>query len=139
MKRISNQSGQVLIILLSAIFLGGATTTITTFIQGHSAKDVKKAVKKEVADDSRKDEILELIDTWNKEKKKHDKEVKKGRKSILKVIKRYDWTREELQQASSRLDEAIWKIDRSYLDLRFNLKEKITRDEWNAIYARIKE
>ena len=138
MKRISNQSGQVLIILLSAIFLGGATTT-TTFIEGHSAKDVKKAVKKVVADDSRKDEILELIDTWNKEKKKHDKEVKKGRKSILKIMERYDWTREELQQASSRLDEAIQKIDRNYLDLRFNLKEKITRDEWNAIYARIKE
>ena len=138
MKRISNQSGQILIILLSTIFLGGATT-ITTFIEGHSAKDVKKAVKKVVADDARKDEILELIDTWKKEKKKHDKEVIKGRKSILKVMERYDWTREDLQQASSRLDEAIRKIDRSYLDLRFNLKEKITRDEWNAIYARIKE
>ena len=54
-------------------------------------------------------------------------------------MERYDGTREELQQASPRLDEAIQKIDRSYLDLRLNLKEKITRDEWNAIYARIKE
>ncbi len=139
MKRISSQRGQVLIILLSTIFLGGAATTITTFIKGHPAKDVKKAVKKEVAADARKDEILELIGTWQKEKKKHDKEVKKGRKSILKVMERYDGTREELQQASSRLDETIQKIDRSYLDLRFNLKETITRDEWNAIYARIKE
>ncbi len=139
MKRISSQSGQVLIILLSTIFLGGAAATITTFIEGHSARDVKKTVKKVVADDSRKDEILELIDTWKKEKKKHDKEVKKGRKSLLKVMERYDGTREELQQASSRLDETIQKIDWSYLDLRFNLKETITRDEWNAIYARIKE
>ena len=136
MKHISNQRGQVLIILFSTLFLGGAAT-ITTFTEGHSAKDMKKAVKKVVADDARKDEILELIDTWNKDKKKYDKEISKGRKSIAKVMERYDGTRQELQKEAARLDKAIQKSDRSYLDLRFNSKEKITRDEWNAIYTRI--
>ena len=137
MKRLSNQRGQVLIILTTTLFLGGAATTITTFLEGLSAKDMKKAAKKEIADDSRKDAILELIDAWNKEKKKYDKEIAKGRKRLMQIIERYDGTREELQQEAARLNEVIRKSDQRFLDLRFNSKKKITRDEWNAIYARI--
>ena len=138
MKRLSNKRGHVLVILASTLFLsGGAAATITTFMEGLSAKDMKKAVKKEITDDSRKDEILELIEAWNKDKKKYDKEIAKGRKRLIEIIERYDGTREELQREAARLKEVIRKSDQGFLDLRFNAKEKITRDEWKAIFARI--
>ena len=139
MKRLLNQRGQVLVILVSTLFLGGAAATITTFMEGLSAKDMKKAAKKEIADDSRKDALLELIDAWNKEKKKYDKEIAKGRKRLIKIIERYDGTREDLQREAAKLKEVIRKSDQSYLDLRFDTKKKITRDEWSAIFARINE
>ena len=133
MKNIIKQRGQILIILFGSMFFGGAAS-VTTFVEGSSTKDVKKAIKKVVADDARQDEIVSLIKQWDKKHKKTRKQVEKDQKALLKVLTSYDGTRQAMQQAAAILNESIDDEDRVFLDLKYSMREKMTKEEWDQFW-----
>jgi len=135
MKSIVKQRGQILIILFGSMFFGGAAT-VTTFVEGSSTKDVKKAIKKVVADDARQDEIVSLIKQWDKKKKKTRKQVEKEQKALLNVLTSYDSTRQAMQQAAMKLNESIDSEDRVFLDLKYSMREKLTKEEWDQFWVK---
>lgn len=137
MNNFVKQRGQILIILFGSMFLGGAAS-VTTFVEGSSTKDVKKAIKKIVPDETRKDEILTLIKQWDKKHKKTRKQVKKEQKSLLKVLTSYDGNREQMQQVADILNESIDREDRVFLDLKYSMREKLTKEEWEQFWLQKK-
>jgi len=137
MKNGMKQRGQILIILLGSMFLGGAAS-VTTFVEGSSTKDVKKAIKKVVADETRKDELLTLIKQWDKQHKKTRKQVKKEQKALLNVMTSYDGTRQAMQQAAVLLNESIDNEDKVFLDLKYSMREKLTKEEWEQFWLQKK-
>lgn len=137
MKNSTKQRGQILIILLGSMFLGGAAS-VTTFVEGSSTKDVKKAIKKIVADETRKDEILTLIKQWDKQHKKTRKQVKKEQKALLKVLTSHDGSRDEMQHAADILNESIDSEDKVFLDLKYSMREKLTKEEWDQFWLQKK-
>ena len=137
MNNFVKQRGQILIILFGSMFLGGAAS-VTTFVEGSSTKDVKKAIKKIVPDETRKDEILTLIKQWDKKHKKTRKQVKKEQKSLLKVLTSYDGNREQMQQVADILNESIDREDKVFLDLKYSMREKLTKEEWDQFWLQKK-
>ena len=107
MRRISGQGGQVLIILLGVMFLGGGAASVVAFVQGQSPKEMKEVVKKVVSDDKRRDTVLMVIEDWEKRKEEQDKEFKKGQEHLVKIMKRHDAKREEADQVGAKLDETM--------------------------------
>ena len=137
MNNFVKQRGQILIILFGSMFLGGAAS-VTTFVEGSSTKDVKKAIKKIVPDETRKDEILTLIKQWDKQHKKTRKQVKKEQKALLKVLTSYDGNREQMQQVADILNESIDREDKVFLDLKYSMREKLTKEEWEQFWLQKK-
>ena len=137
MKNGMKQRGQILIILLGSMFLGGAAS-VTTFVEGSSTKDVKKTIKKVVVDETRKDELLTLIKQWDKQHKKTRKQVKKEQKALLKVLTNYDGSRDQMQLAADILNESIDDEDKVFLDLKYSMREKLTKEEWEQFWLQKK-
>jgi|GEM_PF-2109529 len=132
MRRISSQRGQILIILVGVLFLGGGAASVLTFVQGQSPKEMKEVVKKVVSDDKRRDAVLTVIEDWEKGKKEQEKEFKKGQEQLVEIMKRHDAKREEADRIAAKLDESIRDMDRSFLEMRFRAKEQVTKEEWEA-------
>ena len=137
MNNFVKQRGQILIILFGAMFLGGAVS-VTTFVEGSSTKDVKKTIKKVVVDETRKDELLTLIKQWDKQHKKTRKQVKKEQKALLKVLTNYDGSRDQMQHAADILNESIDDEDKVFLDLKYSMREKLTKEEWEQFWLQKK-
>jgi hypothetical protein len=132
------QRGQILIILFGSMFLGGAAS-VTTFVEGSSTKDVKKAIKNIVPDEDRKDEIISLIKQWDKQKKKTRKQVKKEQKALLNILTSHDGSRQAMQQAAVILNESIDNEDKDFLDLKYRMREKMTKEEWEQFWLQKKK
>jgi len=131
----TNQHGQILIILLGALFLGGATLAAGVFGTGKSLGDVGKSVKKQVADESRRNAAREVIGRWSSDVKGFLKQSGHRQKTLAKLMRRHDATRPELTAVISEQASASDELDRRALDYRFALKEQLTREEWGRVFA----
>jgi len=136
---LSRQRGQVLILLFGFMFFGGASSTALLFLHGHSPDDLKKAVKSVVTDPSRSKAAQSGVDQWEKALDAQLKSLGKARESFVKLVRRHDATRLQADAISATVDESIVEMDRDMLDARFQLKEQLTRAEWNAVLARLNQ
>ena len=76
MKR--NQSGQVLIILLGSLLMGGAGASAALLLTGKTASEIRKDALSMVEDPERRDEIKAVLGRWEKEAKRLDKTRKEN-------------------------------------------------------------
>jgi hypothetical protein len=128
------QRGQVLILLAAWLFFtGGAASALVVY--DDSGKDTKKAIKRIIADEDRKDAIMSYIDYWQSGQAMRDKRVDASRDELFKALRRQDVTRAELEPTLKQLDVTFVEMDRDFLDLRFRLQARVTRGEWAEIIA----
>jgi hypothetical protein len=134
MRSAAAQRGQVLIILAAWMFFtGGASSALVVY--DRSSADTKKAVKRVIADDERKDAILSYINYWESGQKARDKKVSADRDDLFKVLRRKDAGLADVEPVLKKLDVTFAEMDRDFLDLRFRLKARITSQEWAEIIA----
>jgi len=93
---------------------------------------MREAVNKVVSDDRRRDSALKIIDDWEKGRKEQEKEFREERAQLVRVMKRHDATREEADLVAAKLDESILVMDRRFLDMRFGVRDQLTKEEWDA-------
>lgn len=121
----------MLIALMTILFLGGGSgSNLMAFIS-----EVNKEVKVTVVDEDRREAALDTL----KAMKQHLKEQGKAKDAVFKRLKQV------LQDHSVSGDsvEAIWAehfssthdANRKLADLRFELREQLTREEWEAVFA----
>jgi hypothetical protein len=135
MKVPRTERGQVLILLATWLFFGGGASSALV-VYDRPPSQVKKAVKLVITDVGRRDVILSDISAWEAAQKKRDKEVRAAREELFKTLRRKDAQRSEAEPTTAKLDETLTAMDRSFLDLRFRVKEQVTRTEWAGIVAR---
>jgi hypothetical protein len=135
MKVPRTERGQVLILLATWLFFGGGASSALV-VYDRPPSQVKKAVKIVITDVGRRDVILSDISAWEGAQKKRDKEVRAAREELFKTLRRKDAQRSEAEPTTAKLDETLAAMDRSFLDLRFRVKEQVTRTEWAGIVAR---
>ena len=122
----------MLIALMTILFLGGGSTSA---VLGY-IEDATDSVKQVVTDDDRRDAAIDTL----QEAKKLAKEQDKARKAVFKQLK------EDLAEhtVTEDVSEAAWDDFYSLLrennaaavDLRFELREHLTREEWEQVYSR---
>jgi len=129
------QRGQTLILLAAWLFFGGGAASALVVYE-RPASEMKKVIKRALADGARRDGILADISQWASAQKKQDKSVSAGREELLENLRRQGTTRAELEPITGKLDQTFLEMDRNYLDLRFHIKVQVTRAEWAEIVAR---
>lgn len=135
MNGMAKQGGQVLLILLGFLFLGGAATSVTTFIKGASPKALEERIETVVSDRKRTDEIIRLIDSWEKVHTHIQDQVRKEQEILLDRLTSYSGTRQDAQKQADQLNILIDKDDQSFIDLSFKMKALLSREEWSKIWV----
>jgi hypothetical protein len=137
MTAIPTQRGQVLILLAAYLFFGGAASTVLLYNHGYSPRELKKAVKNVVTDEARRNAAQSEISYWSKALEAQTKDLGKTQKQIVKLARQHDATRLEADRIAANMDQSIRKMDRSFLDARFQLKGQLTEVEWDAMWVRL--
>ena len=131
------QRGQILILLAAWLFFGGgASSAIVAY--DRPASELKKAVKRVIADPGRRDAILRDIKRWESVQEIHDKSVSADRKALLKTLRRKDAQRPEVEAIIAQLDKTFFSMDWDFLNFRFGVKERVTKAEWAELVAQPK-
>ncbi len=135
MTLLRKQRGQALILLAAWLYFGGGASTALVFYD-RSASDIKKIVKRVVADPGRQNAVLTNIDRWESVQEIHDKNVAVDRKELLKILRRKDAQRSDVEAIVGRLDKTFFAMDWDFLNARFAVKDRVTSAEWAEIVAR---
>ena len=135
MMAIPRERGQVLILLAAWLFFGGGAASALV-VYDRPVSDVKKAIKRVITSVERRDVILSDLKQWESGQKKQDKEVSASRDDLLKILRRQDAQRSEVEPVIAKLEETFTEMDRDFLDLRFREKDQVTSAEWAEIVAR---
>jgi hypothetical protein len=121
----------MLIAIITILFLGGGASTGWLYDFG----GMKAQTKAVIADDDRKDAALDVI----KEFKARSKAENKRLKALSKQVKNAVVDVEGDDAQAVYLGNEFLDNTRTYytdlLDLRFELKQNFTREEWAAAYV----
>ena len=120
----------MLIALFTILFLGGSPTGMLNFIA-----DSQDTVKVIMEKDDRRKAVLATLKQTKKRTEAHNKVVKVASKDLSKALSSDEVTEADL--------DAIWQgyfasradYNRDMLDLRFQLKDQMTREEWQQVFA----
>jgi hypothetical protein len=123
----------MLIAIITILFLGGGASTGWLYDFG----DMKAQTKAVIADDERKDAALDVVKEFKARSKAENKRLKALSKQVKNAVTVADVEGNDAQVVY--LGNELLDNTRSYykdlLDLRFELKQNFTRDEWAAAYA----
>jgi hypothetical protein len=120
----------MLIALFTIMFFGGSSSGVLAFIA-----DTQDSVKSVIVEDQRQKEALITV----KATRKRTQELNKDIKRLMKQLQR-DLRDHRVQESDI---EAIWdeynELENDYaadvVDLRFQLREQLTREEWEQIFS----
>jgi len=129
-----SERGQALILLAAWLFFGGGGSSALVAYD-RPAKEVKKAVDHVITGETRRDAMVKDIDNWESGQDKLEDAVNKNREQLLQIMRRKDAQRSQTEPLIARMDETFREMDRNFLDMRFRLKEQVTKTEWKEILA----
>jgi molecular chaperone GrpE (heat shock protein) len=112
---------------------------VLLYNHGYSPRELKKAVASVVADEVRRDAAQSEIKYWSKALEAQNKDLGKAQKKIVKLARQHDATRAEADRIVANMDDSIRRMDRSFLDARFQLKGQLTQAEWDALWGRLEK
>jgi len=127
------ERGQTLILLATWLFFGGGAAS-ALLVYSHPVSEMAKGIKR-VTTGERRDAILSQIDQWESVEETREEIVSENREALFKTFRRKDGARAEMEPTLARLDRTFLQMDRDFLDLRFRVKEQVTRAEWSGIVA----
>lgn len=120
----------MLIALFTILFLGGSNTGMLDFIA--DTQDTAKVVMEK---DDRRKEALSTLKAIEKRTEAHNKVVKGTSKDLNNALGNNEVTNEEIDTIWHRYFAQREAYNRDMLDLRFQLKDQLTREEWQQIFA----
>lgn len=120
----------MLIALFTILFLGDSTTGFLDYL-ANTEENIKVVMEK----DDRRKAALATVNDMNKRTKARNKQVDKVRKELASVLATEDATVADIDAVWDVYFAAIEDYNKDILDLRFELRDSITRDEWEQIFV----
>ena len=116
--------------LIISLLFGGSSTAMLAYIA-----DTEDSVKIVMTNDDRQKAALSTLKAIKKRTNSRNKQVKRAMKDLNKALRQDDISTADI--------DAIWggyfaEVDQykdHMLDLRWELKEHINREEWEAIFS----
>ncbi len=126
------QRGQLLILLGAWLFFGGGASSALVAYQ-HPVSEMRKTVEQSITDSVRRDAIESDLSQWEYVQKVHAEDVSESREQLLKLMRRKDTQRAQLEPLMAKLDRRFLIMDWDFLNLRFRVKEQVSSAEWDRI------
>ena len=120
----------MLIALFTILLLGGGSTGILDFIA-----DTQDTVKVVMEKDDRRKEVLATLKETKKRTDAHNKMVKGASKDMSKILSSDDVTDADIDANWDEYFAQRAAYNQDMLDLRFQLKDQMTREEWQQVFA----
>ena len=120
----------MLIALFTILILGGSNTGTLDFI-ADSQDEVKVVMEK----DDRRKEALSTLKAIKKRTEARNKVVQGTSKDLNKALADNDVTEADIDTIWYRYFAQREAYNRDMLDLRFQLKDQMTREEWQQVFA----
>jgi hypothetical protein len=136
MQTFTRQYGQVLIIFLTTLFIGGgASLAVGQLLTGMTLKDLERQITLHVSDPARQKSSLILLEQWKDEGKALQKEYKEQRDKLLDLLEKHDARQSEFDAAIYDTISKGRLESQRFLDIQFELRQHINADEWNKIFS----
>lgn len=119
----------MLIALMTILFLGGSTSGMLDFLG-----DTKDTVKTVMPTDDRQKAALDTVKAMKKKAEALNKQVRRSSKNLSKVLKTDNVTDADIEAIWSVYYTARSQYSSDMLDLRYELKEQLSREEWAQIF-----
>ncbi len=120
----------MLIALFTILFLGGSTTGMLNYI-GDTQDNVKVVMEK----DDRRKEALGTLKALKKRAKAYNKMVKRASKDLSKELSSDETDYAEIDAVWDEYFAQRATYNNEMLDLRGQLKDQLTREEWQQVFA----
>ena len=133
MKR--RQYGQVLIIYLTTLFIGGSSLVLGVVATGKDTNELEKAVKITVTDSERQSKALGLLSQWEKQGKVVNEQYMKQRKHLAKLIQDHGSKRKQFNSARDEILVMDKNTSKQLLDIQYALRKTMTHKEWDGIFS----
>jgi len=120
-----------------------AAITILTLLFGSggifSLDNVRDAAKEVIQDKDRAKQVVAITKEADKEFKSFTKNVNKLSKQLVQMNKDYNLTREKIDSFYTQTDKRRMAFLEKFVELRFQAKNLMTAEEWQAMYIKIRE
>ena len=120
----------MLIALITILILGGSNTAMLDFI-AETQDEVKIVMEK----DDRRKEALSTLKALKKRANTHNKTVKRAAKDMAKTLAGDEVTGADIDTIWDAYFAQRAAYNHDMLDLRFQLKDQMTREEWQQVFA----
>lgn len=135
MNNLRKQRGQVLVILVGALFLGGAGVAAGVMASGDSLKKMEKSIKSLQLDDARKDRALDVLKRWKKAAKPVHKAHSKTGDEIMDLLKDQHVSAEALAQVFSEQADHTSSAEVQVVAFRDELRAILSKNEWDRVFG----
>jgi hypothetical protein len=119
----------MLIAIFTILILGGSNTGMLDFIA-----DTQDEVKVVMEKDDRRKEALGTLNALKKRTDAHTKAVKNSSKDLSKIVMSDDVTVADIDTVWDDYFSQRAAYNQDMLDLRFQLKDQLTREEWQQVF-----
>ena len=104
-----------------------------------SFDNVRDAAKEVIQDKDRAKQVVAITKEADKEFKSFTKNVNKLSKQLVQMNKDYNLTREKIDSFYTQTDKRRMAFLEKFVELRFQAKNLMTAEEWQAMYIKIRE
>ena len=126
----------MLIALLTAMYLLlGGTTGHAGALTTATVKEMGKQVEVAVTDPVRAEAASDTLKELRGEIKAFEKKFSKSTKSLTKLYKDHDANADRVLAVLDELNSDWLASQERAIDLRFDLKESLTREEWEDVFG----
>ena len=101
----------------------------------YSVKQLQPLIEKHVISEDRQDQLIEMVKAEQKKADEFNKQATKASKKLLKINKDISSTEADFHVIIDATEKSLLQVQDGYIDLRFDLKEKMTREEWAAVFS----
>jgi hypothetical protein len=115
--------------LIISMLFGGGSTAMLGYIA--NAQDSVKIV---MVKDERRKQALSTLKTMKKRTNARNKEVRRATKNLNKALDQDNISASDIDAIWGEYFAEIDQYDNDMLDLRFELKDHISREEWKEIF-----
>ena len=120
----------MLIAIITILFLGGASTGVLDYIA-----DTQDNIKQVMPKGDEQKAALATLKTMKKRSNARNKQAKRAAKALDKTYADHAAAGAEVDEIWAELFTEIGQYNSDMLDLRFELKEQISREDWEEIFS----
>ncbi len=130
------QRGQILIIYLTSLFVGGSSLALGVLSTGKSLDELVESVEAHVATADRQQTVLKLLDRWQTEGEQQQEAYRDRRERLLELIEDHAASRAQFDDEIDRLLAMDAANTKRLLDIQDSLRKDLNEAEWKLVFAR---